>query len=183
MKITKILLGLLLMVFVLAISGCETTDPASSNKNNPKPPVNNSTQTVEMMDIRVYYPNSDATRLVAEKKKVKTTAATKYRAVVEALLEGPSDSKLTKIFPKDAKVLGVTVSGDTARVDFNRAILDNFNGGSTGEEMLVGSVVNTLTEFPEIKKVQFVVEGRRIDSIKGHMDTSKPLTRMEELLK
>ena len=75
------------------------------------------------------------------------------------------------------------MTGDTAKVDFNRAMVDKLSGGSTGEEMLVGSIVNTLTEFPEIKKVQIVIEGRKVETLKGHMDTSQPITRMEELLK
>ncbi|MBQ5389910.1 MAG: GerMN domain-containing protein, partial [Anaerovibrio sp.] len=58
-----------------------------------------------------------------------------------------------------------------------------FVGGSTGEEMLVGSLVNTLTEFPEIKKVQILVEGKEIDSLSGHLDLSRPVERMPELIK
>ena len=59
----------------------------------------------------------------------------------------------------------------------------NFVGGSTGEEMLVGSVVNTLTEFPEIQKVQILVDGQEVETLSGHMDLSQPLPRMTELLK
>ena len=49
--------------------------------------------------------------------------------------------------------------------------------------MLVGSIVDTLTEFSEVKKVQILVEGKAVDTIAGHMDTEKPLSRMTGLLK
>ncbi|MBO5652568.1 MAG: GerMN domain-containing protein, partial [Selenomonas sp.] len=50
-------------------------------------------------------------------------------------------------------------------------------------EMLVGSIVNTLTEFSEIKRVQLLVEGKKIESISGHLDLTKPVERMENLIK
>ena len=117
------------------------------------------------------------------KKEIKAEGNNKYRGAIEALMEEPKDSKLTAIIPKQVKLLGVTVSGDTAKVDFDKALVEKFTGGSTGEEMLVGAIVNTLTEFSEIKKVQILIEGKKIESIKGHVDTSQPLARMDDLLK
>ena len=58
----------------------------------------------------------------------------------------------------------------------------NFVGGSTGEEFLVGSVVDTLTNFPEIKRVKILVQGREIETLSGHMDLSTPLERMNSLI-
>ena len=48
--------------------------------------------------------------------------------------------------------------------------------------MLTYAIVNTLTEFPEIKRVQILVEGKPVTSISGHMDLTEPLTRNETLL-
>ena len=49
--------------------------------------------------------------------------------------------------------------------------------------MLVGSVVDTLTEFPEVKKVQILIDGKKVESLSGHMDLSQPMGRMADLLK
>ena len=77
----------------------------------------------------------------------------------------------------------IVENGKVAKVNFSRELQKNFVGGSTGEEMLVGSVVNTLTEFPEIQKVQILVDGQEVETLSGHMDLSQPLPRMTELLK
>lgn len=49
--------------------------------------------------------------------------------------------------------------------------------------MMVNAVVCTLTEIPEIKKVKFLVDGKDIDTISGHMDLTEPLTRNPDVLK
>ena len=67
-------------------------------------------------------------------------------------------------------------------MDFSRDLVRHFTGGSTGEEMLVGSVVNTMTGFSEIRKVQILIDGEKVETLAGHMDLSAPLTRMNHLL-
>ena len=70
-----------------------------------------------------------------------------------------------------------------AEVDFSKEILKSNVGGSLHEMLLVSSIVNTLTEFPEITSVQLLVEGRKIDTIGGHMDVLDPLRRNESLIR
>ena len=48
---------------------------------------------------------------------------------------------------------------------------------------MVAAVVNTLTEFPEITQVQFMVEGKKVDTLTGHMDVGEPLGRSEQIIK
>ena len=98
-------------------------------------------------------------------------------------MTGPKEKGLVAIFPKNAKLRKVTVENGVAKADFDQSLVKNFSGGSTGEEMLVGSIVDTLTEFPEVKSVQILINGQAVETIAGHMDTSVPLKRMEKLLR
>ena len=68
-----------------------------------------------------------------------------------------------------------------ATVDLNQAVKNN-RGGSLGEILIVYETVNTLTNFPEIERVQFTIEGEPIESITGHLDLTKPLERDEQLI-
>lgn len=52
-----------------------------------------------------------------------------------------------------------------------------------GEALAVAAIVNTLTEFPQIRQVQILVEGKQVESLAGHVDVSRPLTRNEKLIK
>lgn len=134
------------------------------------------------MQVNVYYPRNDGTGLIAVSRKVNTEKDDKYTAAMKSLLTGTKEKGQTNVIPKKAKLRSVTVKDSTATVDFSKELEQNFSGGSTGEEMLIGSIVNTLTDFPEIQKVQILIEGASVETLSGHMDLSEPLTRMTELL-
>ena len=134
------------------------------------------------MNVKVYYPDDSGMRLVEVEREVVVDDTTdKYTAAVESLLEEPDEDNLTKIFPNNAAIRSVTVENGLAIVDLDGKFLKNFVGGSTGEELLVGSVVDTLTNFPEVTRVQFLVDGKEIETLSGHMDLSTPLERMKDL--
>ena len=191
MRLRNILAIVLTVLCVAMLAGCDEQGKAGSGSSQAVTSESSSSsaassaagQKAATMDISVYYPDVNATGLVAVTKTVKAQEVDKYQAAVEALLAGTDDKKLTAVFPKKAKLRKVSVSGGVAKVDFDKNLISGFVGGSTGEEMLVGSLVNTLTEFPEIKKVQILVEGKEIDSLSGHLDLSKPVERMSELIK
>ena len=116
-------------------------------------------------------------------RTVKLGSEDKYTAALKSLLAGTTEKGQTNVFPKHVKLRSVKVQDGVATVDFSKELQKNFNGGSTGEEMLVGSIVNTLTDFPEVKKVRIRIEGEDVETLSGHMDLSEPLPRMTELLK
>lgn len=192
MKLKSILVLALTLLCAMVLAGCDeqkqgeagskTVVSSSSGSSSSSSSSSQSGSKAQLVNIKVYYPDENATGLVAVEKSIKDTD-NKYQAAVEALMAGTEKKGLANVFPKKAKLLQVTVSGKVAKVNFSRELQKNFVGGSTGEEMLVGSVVNTLTEFPEIQKVQILVDGQEVETLSGHMDLSQPLPRMTELLK
>lgn len=138
---------------------------------------------VQTLTVNVYYPNEQGTKLLPSSRKIETgSSKDKYTAALESLMKGPTEKGQTAIFPKKAKLLSVTLKNGTAVVNFSKELQTNFVGGSTGEEMLVGSIVNTLTEFSEVKNVHILVEGKNIETLSGHMDLSVPISRMTNVL-
>ena len=138
----------------------------------------------QAVNVKVYYPDDSGMKLVEVERKVIVSDTTdKYTAAVEVLLDEPAEENLTKIFPNNAKIRGVKVVDGLATVDLDGSITKSFVGGSTGEEFLIGSVVDTLTNFPEVKRVKFLIDGQEIETLSGHMDLSTPLERMNSLTK
>ncbi|HUI72617.1 MAG TPA: GerMN domain-containing protein [Spirochaetia bacterium] len=88
------------------------------------------------------------------------------RDALVTLLKGPTSQEinlgLLTMIPSGTTLRGVTVRGDTAYVDFSESF--RFNSlGIDGMKAQLRQVVYAATEFPTVKKVQFLIEGKRVD--------------------
>ena len=89
------------------------------------------------------------------------------------LIEQGDASGLANPIPKGTRLLGFKVRKGLATVNLSREFRDNFAGGSEAEGLTIGAILRTLAQFPEIKRVQFLVEGKPLDTL-GHLDLSGP---------
>lgn len=194
----KILLLAMIAMFILT-AGCDQQPPLEQNTDPPKtvqpekpeqkpvetksekpaePTHTNPREKVQSVEVKIYYPDEAGTKLVPVQKEIKfVDESEKYSAALSELMQKPKDKNLTTVFPSHTKIRSVTRKGDMAIVDFDGSIVKGFVGGSTGEEFLVNSVVNTLTEFSEIKQIKFLIDGEEIETLSGHMDLSEPIKR------
>ena len=141
-----------------------------------------SEQSKDERNVTVYRASSDGQALVGEVYTVAKTDETIAQAL-GLLLSEPSDSTNWSTIPDGTKVRSIHFANGIARVDFSSEIVKNFRGGSAGELLMVGSIVNTLTEIHGVEKVRIMVNGKQVKTIGGHVDLSEPLGRMEDLLK
>lgn len=123
----------------------------------------------------------DGTSLV--KVEVKSTFdESAPQTALNALLSQPDTKDSYNLLAKaNVKLLSLNIKNDLAIVNFSKEIL-SIKGGSMQELLLVGSIVNTLTEFKEIKKVQILVDGKRVETLMGHMDLSEPLEHDDSIM-
>ena len=76
----------------------------------------------------------------------------------------------------------VTEKGD-AFVDLG-GIAAAHPGGSLTELLTVQAIINAvIANLPAIQRVQIVVDGQEVDTIAGHVDIRRPLTRDESLVR
>lgn len=182
-------LGIFICAVALVLAaGCsdeqKTAQPEQAAQTEPARDAKESTVTEpKELQVNVYYPKNDGMGLVALSRTIRTEKDDKYTAAMKSLLAGTKEKDQTNVIPKKAKLRSVSVKDGIATADFSKELQQNFSGGSTGEEMLVGSIVNTLTEFPEVQKVRILIDGAPVETLSGHMDLSEPLARMTELLK
>jgi spore germination protein GerM len=63
-------------------------------------------------------------------------------------------------------------------LDLSQELVSNHPGGSSAEELTVFSLTSTLiANFPAVKTVKILVEGREIQTIAGHLDLTIPYGR------
>jgi len=99
-------------------------------------------------------------------------------ALVAQLLTGPAvPSSSVVLFPQGT-VAKVDVSDDTATVDFSGALAKPFHGGASDEVALFKSLTYTVTSVAGVKRVQVLVDGRKVATLpSGEFEIDEPLTR------
>lgn len=90
---------------------------------------------------------------------------------------------LSSPVPKGTRLLSSEKKGDIAYLNFSKEIKDNFPGGSTNEMLVVYGIVNTACSIEGVKRVQILIEGKKIDTLGGHLEISEPLEPDRELVK
>lgn len=138
--------------------------------------------TEEMVEVNLYFSDSQAMYLVPEKRKIPQTPSLARKVVIE-LIKGPENPNLYPTIPKETQVNEVYIADDIVYIDLSEEIFKNHPGGSSAELMTVYSIVNTLTEITPIRGVQILVEGNEKKSLVGHIDISMPLIRDENWIK
>ncbi len=132
----------------------------------------------------LYFGDSQAMYLEPEERVVRAGEGESYaELVIRELIAGPREAGHSRTIPDGTKLLSLDIVDGVAYVDFSRELQTNHWGGSAGELFTIMSVVNSLTEDPSITAVQFLVEGRRVESIAGHIDTTGPIERDESLIR
>ena len=193
----RILLAMAFVLLAAFTGGCASNNPASPPSTaQTEPPKEEQQQAVvpgsqnavssavgqDTMSVTVYSATKDAMYLVAEHYIVPKNAHPAQTAI-ELLLAGTKNAQLESVMPAGTKLRHISIKDKIAYVDFSDQLVKNNPGGSTSEMLLVAAVVNTLTEFHDIQKVQIMVEGKKIDTISGHMDVGEPLSRSEKIIK
>lgn len=106
-----------------------------------------------------------------------------YRKTIEKLIDVSAKNKYSFPIPKGTRLLGISLKDGIVYVNFSEELKKNHPGGSLGELLTIYSVVNTLTEFPEVRKVQILINGAILETLAGHIDLTSPLERDLSIVK
>ena len=138
----------------------------------------------ESMTVDLYFSTEEGPYLKAEKRKIKKgSLETEAAGAVRALLEGPKEDLISAI-PAGTRLNALKVRDSTAFVDLSSEVVKNHPGGSSGEIETIYSIVNTLAlNFQGIKDVQILVDGRKEETLAGHIDISFPLKPDRKIIK
>jgi len=134
------------------------------------------------LEVTLYFSDDDAQYLIPEIRKINQTDDPEKQSIIE-LIKGPDDDSLYPTVPPTTKVNALYISDGIAYIDLSSEVIKDHPGGSTGELLTVYSIVMTLTSFPDINKVQILVDGNSGETLIGHLDISIPLEREENWLR
>jgi spore germination protein GerM len=151
-----------------------------------KPEVTKQIASREQKNVILYFSDEEGEFLVGERNRItkRDRVDEEAKELVAELIRGPK-GRLIPTLPSETRLLNLHVDENgMAKVSFSKAFTADHPGGSSAEIMTVYSIVNTLTtNFPQIKRVQILVEGKEIESIAGHLSLMKPISSKPDLIK
>lgn len=141
---------------------------------------------VEKKEVLLYFSDSEGEYLIAEKRPIlkKNEVKEEAKETILELIKGPK-GKLIPTLPPRTKLLTLQINdAGVAKVNFNPAFSKDHPGGSSAEMMTVYSIVNSLAlNFPQIKRVQILIDGKSTETITGHLSLRQPISPKPDLIK
>lgn len=189
------LILIVVLLVMIGLTGCATgnaktqanTAVTSVTPGDPSSTANSSSgnsanldSTSTQVKATLYFPTPDASGLVAVERNVTVSKGEVLKAMFDALNNPPYG--LEQVLPKGTELLSASVQDGVATLNLSKQFKSSFGGGATGEQMILYSIVNTLTTLPNVQSVQFLLDGKNTITILGEMDTSTPLKRNESLI-
>ena len=134
----------------------------------------------EEVTINVYYSDQNGEYLIGEARIL--SGGSKYVDAISEMMKEPIDGSLVKLIPESTKINSVIVKDGMAKVDLSKNFVDDRFVSDTTDILLIYSIVNTLTEFPDVNSVEFFIDGARL-GVLGQLDLQEPYFRKSDLIK
>lgn len=185
------------IVFALVTAGCskmsslkENFNEGTDNKGLSSPTVvietpnkEASAENGETKIISLFFTDETGKNLVLEEREISKVTGI-ARATMEELIKGPHQATLKPTLPVNTQLLDINIRPDgLAIVDFSSDLVEGLPASATDEELAVYSIVNTLTQFPTVNRVELRIEGKRVDTLLGHVNIEDELIRNTSLIK
>lgn len=155
-----------------------------SDKDKPAPKKQEPPKQIQstFRDSALYFvffsPNGDI-KLSKINRKVQV-AGSPLQAVMDVLLEGATPDELNQgylsLIPPGTKLRSIRVSDGIASMDFSEEFMFN-TFGPEGMKNQLKQIIYTASEFPTVKAVQFLIDGKKVDYIAEGVKTKEPLTK------
>ena len=133
--------------------------------------------------VTLFFADTKTEELISETREVAIGRefTEEVERIIGALLDGPEYAGVSTI-PEGTKILNVFYDSEKSilYLDFSARLVAGHPGGSAAEYYTIAAVMRTVSEnFPEVKAVQFLVEGLQMDTVGGHIEATAPFPVQE----
>jgi spore germination protein GerM len=129
--------------------------------------------------VTLFFSEEEGEFLVGEKREISKRDRVEEEAkeTIAELIEGPHGGFIPTL-PSHSKLLTLQIDAQgLAKVNFDQTLSREHPGGSSAEMLTIYSIVNSLTlNFPQIKRVQILIDGKVVESIAGHISLKQPVS-------
>lgn len=142
-----------------------------------------SAETTEYAILTLYFANETGTDLITEERVVEVNAnQTREKTILEQLIAGPTELSSQPTVPVETKLKDITTTNDgICYVNLSQDFVNKHAGGKMAEQLTIYSIVNSLCELDHIDKVQFLIEGKKVDRFKDDLELKTPFAAISSL--
>ncbi len=141
----------------------------------------NEINSYERTKLTLYYSNEAGDKLLKTAEMVVyNTNISMEKLVTEHIISGPLSSRVIPVVSKDVEIISVNTKDGVCYVNLSKEFLNK--QGALSDELVIYSFVNSLTELPNINKVQFMIEGESDVDYGNHSNLNELFERNLEIV-
>ncbi|MGN7357282.1 GerMN domain-containing protein [Paenibacillus sp. SAF-054] len=147
-------------------------EPSGSPKTDTPSQTTETAAKKEMIDV--YYTDPQELDLKKSQKEISyKTENDKYAEAYKALQSSGKD----ELVPLWGKIELKKLDVKNGEITLDVHMPDEARLGAGGEQYALDALSQTMFQFDEIKSVELLVDGAKVESLMGHVDLEHPLTR------
>lgn len=145
---------------------------------NPGAQINSSVQTT----LTLFFASSDGTYLKKETRSVHYSSNISLdKLVMEQLMEGPKSSGLQATIPSGTRLVTISTVDGVCYVNLDETFKNQ--NPEISESVVLYSIVNSLTQLPDVEKVQISINGDTSGKCRYDLDLSTMYEPSSDILK
>lgn len=163
----KIIMYICIVALILAVLGAGVlvykNNKSNKNVNQEYTPQQEITdEQLRQTVITLYFLNLENGTVMPEARKIDAKELIKepYKILIELLIKGPKSEKMAKLIPDGTKLNKIEIKNDCIYIDFSNEFINEQKLGKEQEELIIKSIVNTVTELKEINSVVILIDGK-----------------------
>ncbi|WP_274650537.1 GerMN domain-containing protein [Paenibacillus humicola] len=172
----RFLLAAAALVIAAALAGCGTKEgakPLAGAESTQQRSGAGEGTADKSEQISVYFTDDDLTDLKEQKAEIRfADDKTKLEAAFAALQASPTD--LISLW-KHVQLLSVKIEDGAAVFDLH--LPNEARLGAPGEDLALQAIEKTMFQFDDVKSIDLLVDGAKVDSLMGHDELDHPIMK------
>lgn len=124
--------------------------------------------------IKTYYADTELSKLVEKESSITYDAdSDKYKKTLQKLKTVPDAS----VIPLFNAITIQSAELQSGLLTVNMTISDQGRLGAPGEALLLDAFKKAIFQFSEVTTIELLVDGKKTESLMGHMDVPHPIKR------
>ncbi|MEW9698913.1 GerMN domain-containing protein [Paenibacillus sp. SI8] len=192
-KTSRLIQGALLVsAITLTVAGCgqkvaliggATPQPTMNTEapvvQSPQPAATPTADAMKHQKVKAYYSDQDEMKLVEKEVEISYKLdGTPYEAALNVLTKS-DDAKALTLFD-DMKFTSVAFDKAKGELKIDLKFGPKTQMGAPGEELFLQALKKTVFQFPEVKSLFVLKDGKQVESLMGHLELPFPIKRSNE---